>query len=211
MAGGGPLLPRSEHGPTVPGKWGDAIKHFTRHQFVQIRTGPSICSDSGEECSADRGFRHWFLDPEAGEMHFRVWCDPPLFVSGGHGFRPRRRRRRSFGGGYRGARVAARGGDGRRRLRLNDQCVNTPACTALTLTMMLCLSACVFWGVSVQRLVQRRLRQLATTSRCAYLFFIIVCFLKDLQPITGSLLAKSCSLMSFDRWPTNTCRDLRSQ
>ena len=53
MAGGGPLLPRREHGPTVPGRSGDAIKHFTRHQFVQIRTEPSICSDSGEECSAD--------------------------------------------------------------------------------------------------------------------------------------------------------------
>ena len=70
MAGGRPLLPRSEHGPTVPGNSGDAIKHFTRHQFVQIRTEPSICSDSGEECSADRGFRHWFLDPEAGENAF---------------------------------------------------------------------------------------------------------------------------------------------
>ena len=72
MAGGGPLLSRREHGPTVPGNSRDAIKHFTRRQFVEMRNEPSICSDSGEECSADRGFRHWFLDLEAAGIHFRV-------------------------------------------------------------------------------------------------------------------------------------------
>ena len=178
MAGGGPLLPWRQHGPTVPGNSGDAIKHFTRHQFVQIRTEPSICSDSGEECSADRGFRHWFLDPEARENAFsclmrsaslRLWR--PWIPT------TKKTTKKQFGGRHRGARVAARGGDGRRR-HAPQRPVRKHTRVYCTNSNYDAVSFCVcVLRVSVQRLVQRRLRQLATASRCAYLFFHIVCFL----------------------------------
>ena len=111
-----------------------------------------------------------------GKMNFRVWCDLRLVVSEVHG--PRRRwGGRSWGrrvrGCHRGARLTAR----RWRLRLKDPSVKH---TRVHFTSAnydaVSVCVCVFWGISVQRLVQRGRCQLATTSRCAYLFFDIVCF-----------------------------------